>query len=79
MPKDLKFSKQYILVKNKANLMLGIINRGIPDKSEVISKLYRSYARPHLEYCVQFWKPVNVKYEDMLEGYREEQLKLFQV
>ena len=26
--KDFKFSKQCIMVKNKANLMLGIINRG---------------------------------------------------
>ena len=29
MSKGLKFSKQCILVKNKANLMLGIINGGI--------------------------------------------------
>ena len=33
MSKDLKFSKQYILAKNKTNLMLGIINRGISYKS----------------------------------------------
>ena len=42
MFKDLKFSKQSLLAKNKANLILGIINRGVPYKSaEVISKLYR--------------------------------------
>ena len=29
MSEDLKFSKQCILGKNKANLMLGIINRGV--------------------------------------------------
>ena len=53
--KDLKFSKQCLLEKNKANLMLGIINRGVSYKSaEVISKLYRSYVRPHLKYCIQF-------------------------
>ena len=53
MPKDLKFSKECLLAKNKANSMLGIINRGVPYKSaEVISELcsYRSYVRPHLEY-----------------------------
>ena len=39
--KDLKFLRQCLLVKNKANSMLGIINRGVPYKSsEVISKLY---------------------------------------
>ena len=64
------------LAKNKANLMLDIINRGISYKSvEVISKLYTSNVRPHLAYCIQFWTPVNVKDTDMLERYREEQLK----
>ena len=29
MSKDLKFSKQCLLAENKANLMLGIINRGV--------------------------------------------------
>ena len=68
MSKDLKFSKRCILAKDKANLMLGIINRGVSYKSvEVISKLYRAYVRPHLEYCIQFWSPTNVKDADMLE------------
>ena len=41
--KELKFSKHCLLAKDKANLMLGIINRGVLYKStEVISKLYRS-------------------------------------
>ena len=62
MSKDLKFSKQWILVKNKANLILVIINRGVSYKpAKVISKLYRSYIRPHLEYCIQFWSPINAK------------------
>ena len=69
MSKDLKFSKQRLLAKNKDNLMLGTINRGVSYKSaEVISKLYRSYVRPHLEYCIQFWTPLNVKDADMPEG-----------
>ena len=68
--KDLKFLKQCLLPKNKANLMLGRINRGGSYKfAEVISKLYRSYFRPH------YWLPINMKDADMLEGYREEQLK----
>ena len=29
MCKDLKFSKQCLLAKNKANLMMGIIKRGV--------------------------------------------------
>ena len=53
--------------KNKANLMLGIIKRGVSYKSaEVISQLYKSYVGPHLEYCIQFMTPINVKGADML-------------
>ena len=49
--------------------MLYIINRGASYKSaKIISKLYRTYIRPHLEYCIQFWSPTNVKDADMLEG-----------
>ena len=33
MFKDLKFSKQSLLAKNKANLILGIINREVSYKS----------------------------------------------
>ena len=75
--KDLKFSRQCLMAKNKANSMLGIINRGVSYKaSEVISKLYRSYVRPHLEYCIQFWKPINVKDADMLEGVQRRATKM---
>ena len=50
--KNLKFSRQCLMTKNKANSLLGIINRGVSYKySEVISKLYRSYVRFHLKYC----------------------------
>ena len=80
IPRDLKFSKQCLLAKNKANLMLGIINRGVSYKStEVISKLYRSYVRPHLEYCIQFWSLINEKDADMLEGVQRMQPKWLQV
>ena len=75
--KDLTFSKQFILAKNKANLMLGIIIRGVLYKSsEVISKLCRSYVRPHLEYCIQFWSPINGKDGDMLEGVQRRVTKI---
>ena len=41
MDKDLKFSKQCLLAKNKANLILGVINRGVSYKSaEVIPNLF---------------------------------------
>ena len=62
MSKGLKLSKQCILAKTKANLTLGIINRGVSYKyAEVISKLCRSYVRRHLRYYIQFWSPINCK------------------
>ena len=33
-----------------------------------INLMYKSYVRPHLEYCIQFSSPINEKDEDMLEG-----------
>ena len=72
MFKDLKFSKQCPLAKNKANLMLGIINKGV--SAEVISTLYRS-----LEYCVQFWTRINVKDTDMLEEVQRRSTKMIPI
>ena len=75
--KDLKFSRQCLIPKKKGNSMLGIINRGLSYKSsEVISKLYRSYVRPHLEYCIQFLTPINVKDADMLEVVQKRETKM---
>ena len=55
---SLKFSKQCIEAKNRANRVLGYIKRNVSYKSkEVILKLYNSYVRPHLEYCIQAWSP----------------------
>ena len=57
--------------------MLGIIKRGVAYKSaEVISKLYRSYVIPHLEYCIQFWSPINEKDADMIEGVQRRATKM---
>ena len=55
MFKDFKFSKQCLLAKNKAKIMVGIIKREILYKYEVISKLYTLYVKPDLEYCIKFW------------------------
>ena len=48
--------------------IIAYIRNGVSYKSaEVISKLYRLYVRPHIEYCIQFWPPINVKDADMLK------------
>ena len=68
------------MAKYKANSMLRIINRGVSYKSsEVISKIYRSYVRPHLENCIQFWTPINVKDAYMLEGVQRRATKMIPI
>ena len=55
---SMKMSTQCAAAVKKANSMLGIIRKGIENKSaSVILPLYKSLVRPHLEYCVQFWSP----------------------
>lgn len=74
---DLKAHKQSIEARNKANRMLGIINRNVSYKSkEVITKLYNSYVRPHLEYCIQAWRPYHRYDINMLESVQRRATKL---
>ena len=55
--------------------MLGIINRGVSYTSaEAMSKLYRSYVRPHLESCVL--DTINMKDADMLEEVKRRATKM---
>ena len=49
--------KQCVRAANKANAMLGMINRAFKYKTkEVVLKLYKSLVRPHLYYCIQAWR-----------------------
>ena len=53
----------------KANAMLGMINRAPKYKTkEVVLKLYKSLMRPHLDYCIQAWRPFKQKDIDLLES-----------
>ena len=47
--------------------MLGMINRAFKYKTkEVVLKLYKSLVRPHLDYCIQAWRPFKQKDIDLL-------------
>ena len=66
---NLKVSKQCAKVVKTANRILGMIRRTISYKSkDTIRTLYKSLVRPHLEYCVQAWRPHLRKDIDLLEG-----------
>ena len=67
--RTMKFSKQCLEARNRANRILGFINRNVSYKSkEVVRSLYNSYVRPHLEYCIQAWSPHYRQDINMLEA-----------
>lgn len=61
--RDFKVSKQCTEAAKKGNQILGLIKRTITcRKKEVVIRLYKSLVRPHLEYCVQAWRPHLMNY-----------------
>ena len=73
----MKFHKQCLQARNKANKMLGLINRNVSYKSkEVITKLYSSYVRPHIEYCAQAWSQHFVGDINLLESVQRRATRL---
>ena len=66
---DLKVSKQCAKAAATANRVLGMIYRTFTYKDkETILILYKSLVRPHLEYCVQAWRPYLQKDINLLES-----------
>ena len=66
--KDLKISAQCSRAVKTENRVLGMIRRTFTCKDEqTIMQLYKSLVRPHLEYCVQAWRPYLTQDIEMLE------------
>ena len=75
--------KQCAKVAKRANQILGLIYRTFECKShKIVSQLYKSLVRPHLDYCSPVWRPhlqkdinllerVQRRVTRMVEGYRE--------
>jgi hypothetical protein len=65
---NLKASAHCAYVCSRANRVLGIIGRTVVFRSpEVLTRLYKSLVRPHLEYCVSAWSPHYGKDQERLE------------
>ena len=60
--------EQCELAAAKDNQMLGLIRRNITYMEKtLIIPLYKAIVRPHLEYCIQAWRPYHKKDIDILE------------
>ena len=76
---DMKVSEQCGIAAAKANQILGLIRRNIVYKEkELIIPLYKTIVRPHLEYCIQAWRPYRKKDIDMLERVQRRATKMIQ-
>ena len=65
---DMKVSEQCGIAASKGNKMLWLIRRTITYKEkQLILPLYKAIVRPHLEYCIQAWRPYRKKDVDKLE------------
>ena len=73
----MKPSKQCTAASNKANRVLGLINRTLTYKNKTnVKNLYEALACPHLEYAVQAWAP-SLKIDiNRIEGVQRRPLKL---
>ena len=55
---DMKISVQCGIAAAKGNQILGLIRRNVVyNEKELIIPLYKPIVRPHLEYCIQAWRP----------------------
>ena len=74
---DMKVSEQCGIATAKGNQILGLIRRNIVYKEkELIITLYKTIVRPHLEYCIQAWRPYRKKDIDMLERVQRRATKM---
>ena len=65
---DMKVSEQCGIAASKGNQILGLNRRNITYKGKkLIIPLYKAIVRPHLEYCIQAWRPYRKKDIDTLE------------
>ena len=76
---DLKVDQQCCKAANEANRKLGMIKRGFRNKTRaVLLPLYKAMVRPHLDYCIQAWRPHLRKDIDRLEKVQRRATKMIE-
>ena len=74
---DMKVSEQCGIAASEGNQILGLIRRNITYKGKkLIIPLYKAIVRPHLEYCIQAWRPYRKKDIDTLERIQRRATKM---
>ena len=74
---DMKVSVQCRIAVSKGNQILGLIRITIMYKEkQLIVLLYKAIVRPHLEYCIQAWRPYRKKDIDKLERIQQRATKM---
>ena len=74
---DMKVSEQCGIAASKGNQILGLIRRNIIYKEKQLSlPVYKAIVRPHLEYCIQAWRPYRKKDIDKLERIQRRATKM---
>ena len=74
---DMKVSEQCGIAASKGNQILGLIRRNITYKgNKLIIPLYKAIVIPHLEYCIQAWRPYRKKDIDTLERIQRRATKM---
>ena len=74
---DMKVSEQCGIAASKGNQILGTIWRTVIYKEkQLIVPLYKAIVRPHLEYCIQAWRPFRKKDIDKLERIQRRATKM---
>jgi len=79
MDSTFKVGNQCGKAAKKANGILGMISRTFTCRNKkIITGLYKSLVRPHLDYCVQVWRPHMEKDKELLEKVQRRMTRMVQ-
>ena len=74
---DVTVSQHSRIAASKGNQIVWLIGKTITYKEkQLIVPLYNAIVRPHLEYCIQAWRPYRKKDIDKLERIKRRTTKL---